>query len=239
LSLRDELREHVLKRAEDDARIAAAALIGSLSHSPGDEWSDLDFTFGVAEGASIDDVIGDWTRDLEESFGAIPLLELGRGELTYRVYFFENLFQLDLSFAPGRALQTAPAFQSLFGPHEEQPVPQPTELELFGYGALFARHALVGIARGKLWHAEHCVDCVREQALTLACLRRDLPIAFAKGFDRLPGDLLAAAAGSLVRSPEPDELRRALGAAVSVLLQASEGIGGSAERLAPQLRALV
>jgi hypothetical protein len=239
MTLRDRLREHILQRAEADPQIVAAAVIGSLSGGEGDEWSDLDFTFGVDAEAQLEKVIADWTRDLVDTFGAVPLLDLGRGELVYHVFFFEDLFQLDLSFAPGRALRTGPAFRSLFGPYDEQPAPEPEPLELFGFAALYARHAQVGIARGQLWHAEHCVDLVREQSLTLACLRRGLPIAFAKGFDRLPEDLLATAAGSLVRAPEPDELRRALGAAVSVLLLASEGLGGSAEKLEPQLRALV
>jgi hypothetical protein len=186
----------------------------------------------------LEDVIADWTQDLVDTFDAVPLLDLGRGELAYRVFFFEDLFQVDLSFASGRTLRTGPAFRPLFGQHEEQPAPEPAPLELFGFAALYARHALVGIARGQLWHAEHCVDLVREQSLTLACLRRGLPVAFAKGFDQLPEDLLAAAGRSLVRALEPDELRRALGSAVSVLLLASEGLGESAAKLEPQLRAL-
>jgi len=44
---RDSIRDYVLGRAEDDSRIVAAAAVGSLAVGPGDQWSDLDLTFGV------------------------------------------------------------------------------------------------------------------------------------------------------------------------------------------------
>src|SRR5262245_61965352 len=208
---RDRVREHVLGLADSDPRVVAAAVIGSLAQGDGDRWSDLDLTFGVAAGSSVAEVMDDWTRDLAATFAAVPLLDLARGDLVYRVFMLPDWLQVDLSFAPESARQTGPAFSVLFGAHSIELAPSPTAEDLFGWAVLYARHALVAIAREQWWHAEYCVSAVRDYALTLACLRRDLPTGYGKGFDRLPPTVLASFEGALVRSPERDELIRSLG----------------------------
>ena len=87
--------------AERDERVVAAAVIGSLALGPGDDWSDLDLTFGLADGASLQDVLVDWTRELADVFDAVRLFDLGSGELTYRVFLLPAWLQVDLSFAAG------------------------------------------------------------------------------------------------------------------------------------------
>jgi hypothetical protein len=227
----------VLRLAENDSRVVAAATIGSLAHGDGDRWSDLDLTFGVAAGSSVAVVLEDWTRELTEAFDAVPLLDLSRGDLIYRVFLFADWLQVDLSFAPGSVRQTGPAFNVLFGAHTVE-LAEPLSAEgLFGTAVLYARHVLVAVARGQWWHAEYCVSCVRDSALTLACLRRDLPTGYGKGFDRLPADVRESFEGALVRSLEPDELRRALAVSVTGLLQDSRGLP-IAETLQSQLREL-
>ncbi len=214
---RELVREHLLRRAEADPRIVAAAVIGSLAVADGDRWSDLDFTFGVAEGASVSDVMDDWTRELAERFDAVPLLDIARGELIYRVFLFADWLQVDLSFAPESVRQTGPNFRLLFGAHDRAFASPPSARELFGWAVLYARHAMVGVARRQWLYAEYCISCLRNEALTLACLHRDLPTGYGKGFDRLPADVRDSAARSLARSLERDELLRALAAAVAVL----------------------
>jgi hypothetical protein len=54
-------------------------------------------------------------------------------------------------------------------------------------------------------------------ALDLACLQRDLPVSYGRGFDALPRKLLDESA--LVRSLDRDELLRALRAAVALLVR--------------------
>ncbi len=216
---RERVREHVLGLAETDRRVVAAATIGSLAQGDGDRWSDLDLTFGVAAGSSVTEVLGDWTRELAEAFAAVPLLDLSRGDLLYRVFLLEDWLQVDLSFAPETVRQTGPAFSVLFGAHSVDLAPAPTAETLFGWAVLYARHAKVAIARGQWWHAEYCVSCVRDHALTLACLRRDLPTGYGKGFDQLPDDVREGFDGALVRSLEREVLVRALAVAVSGLLR--------------------
>jgi hypothetical protein len=234
---RDRVREHVLGIAESDPRVVAAAVIGSLAQGGGDRWSDLDLTFGVASRSSVADVLEDWSRDLAGTFAAVPLLDLARGDLVYRVFVLPDWLQVDLSFAPDSARQTGPAFSVLFGAHSIELAPSPSAEELFGWAVLYARHAFVAIARDQWWHAEYCVSAVRDYALTLACLRRDLPTGYGKGFDGLPASLLAAFEDALVRSQERDELVRSLGVAVTGLLRETEGLE-IAGALGGQLREL-
>jgi hypothetical protein len=223
VELRDRVRDHVLRRAEEDPRIVAAAAIGSLALGEGDRWSDLDFTFGVAEGASVLEVMGDWTHELAETFDAVSLLDLASGDLIYRVFLFADWLQVDLSFAPETVRQTSPRFRLLFGASETDYPPDPSGPELFAWGVLYARHAMVGIERGQWWHAEYCISCVRDHALTLACLHRGLPTGYGKGFDQLPSDVRDSSAHALVRSLDREELFRALAAAVATLLREADG----------------
>jgi len=56
---RDDLRERVLRLGEDDDRVVAGAVVGSLAIDDGDRFSDLDLTFGVADDAQVADVLDD------------------------------------------------------------------------------------------------------------------------------------------------------------------------------------
>jgi predicted nucleotidyltransferase len=219
VTTRNRVRDHVLGLAESDSRVVAAAVIGSLAKGDGDRWSDLDLTFGVAAESSVAEVLDDWTRELAEEFAAVPLLDLSRGDLVYRVFLLADWLQVDLSFAPETVRQTGPAFSVLFGAHTVEIAGPPSAEELFGWAVLYARHAVVAVARGQWWHAEYCISCVRDYALTLACLRRDLPTGYGKGFDRLPASVREGFQGALVRSLEREELQRALGAAVAGLMR--------------------
>ena len=73
------------------------------------------------------------------------------------------------------------------------------------------------IERGRRWQAEYWISGVRDQALALACHRRGLAVAHGRGFDDLPPEVLAPFEDALVRSLQPEELRRALTSAVSGL----------------------
>ena len=87
--------------AERDERVVAAAVIGSLALDGGDDWSDLDLTFGLADGVALQDVLADWTRELADGFDAVVLFDLEGPELTYRVFLLPAWLQVDLSFAAG------------------------------------------------------------------------------------------------------------------------------------------
>jgi hypothetical protein len=85
-------------------------------------------------------------------------------------------------------------------------------------GVIYGLHARACIERGRVWQAEHYVGAVRDHALSLACLRRDLPAVQARGYDDLPADTLAGFDGTRVCALEPELLRSALAVAMRALL---------------------
>jgi predicted nucleotidyltransferase len=80
---RERVQRRLVEIAESDPHIVAAALVGSLAAGQGDEWSDIDITFGVDESFAIADVIDDWSRTMSDEFNAVTLLDLTVRGTTY------------------------------------------------------------------------------------------------------------------------------------------------------------
>ena len=236
---RDRVRDRVLELAASDPRIPSAAIVGSLAQGSGDEWSDIDLTFGIAEGVPLADVLEDFTHAMAEELEAVKLLDLESGGTTYRVFLLPEWLQVDLSFTPAPDVrQGSPKFKLVFGTHKfDAPPPQPAE-DLFGWAVLYARHARVCIERRNWWQAEHHLSALRDHALALACFRRGLPTDYGRGFDQLPADVLGGFEDALVRSLDREELLRALASAVAGLLREAVEVGELAARVEPQLREL-
>jgi predicted nucleotidyltransferase len=97
---RESARRRVLSRAEADPRIVAAAVVGAEAAGRVDRWSDLDLTFGVAEGTAVDEVLDEWTRELGAQLDAVHLFDVHVGPTVYRVFLLPGILQLDLSFTP-------------------------------------------------------------------------------------------------------------------------------------------
>jgi hypothetical protein len=230
---RDALRERVLGLAEEDERVVAGALVGSLAVDGADRFSDLDLTFGIVDHVRVADVLDDWTRTLIDELDAVHLAELERGPTTYRVFLLPDALQLDLSMAPAARFRPAgPRFRLLFGEttagESEMPTPPvPGDLfistpavaeDIFGWGVIYALHARACIERGRSWQAEHYVGAVRDHALSLACLREERPTAQARGYDDLSAQTLARFDDAHVVAVEPWALRAALAASVLALM---------------------
>jgi hypothetical protein len=231
---RDALRERLLRLAEEDERVVAGALVGSLAVDRGDRFSDLDLTFGIADDIQVADVLDGWTRALIDDFDAVPLADLERGPTTYRVFLLPDALQCDLSMTPAAQFRPAgPRFRLLFGETAagdlEIPTPPvagnlflptpPVAGDIFGWGAIYALHARACIERGRVWQAEHYVGAVRDHALSLACLRQGLPPAQARGYDDLTTETLARLEDAHVVAVEPGVLRGALAASVLALMR--------------------
>jgi hypothetical protein len=230
---RDALRERVRRLAEQDERVVAGAVVGSLAVDGGDRFSDVDLTFGVADHLQVADVLDDWTRTLVDELDAVRLADLERGPTTYRVFLLPDALQLDLSMTPAARFRPAgPRFRLLFGetaadgPEVPQPdvgtlfIPTPAVAEdIFGWGVVYALHARACIERGRVWQAEHYVGAVRDHALSLACLREGLPAVQARGYDDLPVETLARLEDAHVDALEPAQLRAALATSVLALMR--------------------
>lgn len=236
---REALRERVLALAEEDSRVVAGAAVGSLALGGGDRFSDLDLTFGVADDVPVTDVLEDWTRTLGKE-GAVHLVDLERAPTIYRVFLLPDALQFDLSLTPAaRFAPAGPRWRTLFGEiaeeHTRRPTP-PSAEDLFGWGVIYGLHARTCIDRGRLWQAEHYTGAVRDHALSLACLRRELPAVQARGYDDLPAEALAEFGGTHVGTLEPQQLHSALSAGIRALLREAKeanlaGADAVAERL--------
>jgi hypothetical protein len=220
---RDRIHKQILAWASDDARVVAGAVVGSLAHQPGDRFSDVDLTFGVRNDCPISDVLEDWSRRLIADFDAVRLFDLPAGGALYRVFLLPGCLQLDLSFAPASTFGAmGPQFRLLFGAAVDKPFPPPPDLrQLFGYGVHHVVRARVCIERTRYWQAEYWISGVRDQALTMACVRLGVPSDYGRGFDTLPDAIRTAAVGALVHSTDSTNLLQALKQATDLLL--SEG----------------
>jgi hypothetical protein len=234
---RERMRERVLELASADPRVVAGAVVGAQAFGPGDRWSDLDLTFGIAAGVPVEDVLADFTRAMEAEFDAVPLFDLPRGQAIYRVFLAPGLLQVDLSFAPASEFgPRGPKFALLFGEAvEAPPIEEPRAEELFGLAVHHAMRARICIERGQLWQAEFWISALRAHALELARLRRGLEAAWGRDLDRLPPEVLAEFEGALVRRIAADELLRALAVATEGLLREGSEVGIAA-RVEPRLR---
>jgi hypothetical protein len=237
---RDHVRDRVLELASADRRIVAGAAVGALAAGGGDRWSDLDLTFGVSDGVPVAEVLDDWTRTLVGELDAAHLFDLPAESTIYRVFLLPGCLQVDLSFTPASEFGARGSrFALLFGSAVERAhVPQPSAHHLFGMGVHHAVRARFCIERGRLWQAEYWISGLRDEALTLACLRRGLDTSYARGFDQLPAEVLEQAAGALVQRVEREDLLRALGNAVTGLLDESAEVPDLAAKVEPELRRL-
>lgn len=206
----------MLALAQEDDRVVAGKIVGSLAAGGGDRFSDLDLTFAVADGVPIGDVLEAWSKVVESELEGMQLFDLPAGASIYRVFLLPGCLQLDLSFTPSSQYD-AP-----------RPGP-PNARELHGYGAHHALRARFSIERGRLWLAEYWVSAVRDYALSLAALRHGLPTRFGRGFDDLPADVLAPYEDAIVRSLDRAELLRALRVAVEGLLREGGNVPGLRE----------
>jgi len=237
---RDRVRGRVLEMASNDLRVVAGAVLGSLAHDEGDRWSDLDLMFAVANDVPVTQVLEAWTRTLAGEFGAVRLFDLPSGQIIYRVFLLPDCLELDLSFTPASEFGPGgPKFRLLFGEAVERADEPPTAAdELFGYAVHHTLHARSAIERGRYWQAEYWISAIRDHALALACRRRGLDGWYGRDFDRLPSEVVDSAHDALVRSLERNELLRALGSAVAILLSESAEARELAERVEGQLREL-
>jgi predicted nucleotidyltransferase len=227
---REALRDSLVAAAQADADVAAAALVGSGATGSEDEWSDIDLVLRVAAERQPAEVAARWTDAMYGTHGAAHHLDVVADGVLYRVFLLAGSLQVDVSFWPyERFRETQQGFQLLFGdtnPPAHLPSPEPEHL--IGMAWLHALHARSAIARGRRWQAVSMLDGVREQLVSLACLRHGLNPHQGRGVDGLPAAELDALARVRASAIGAAELRAAHDAAV-------RAIGEEAARHDPDL----
>jgi hypothetical protein len=175
---------------------------------------------GVADPVALDAVVADWTGYLYGQLGALHHFDLKVPTAVYRAFLLPSCLEVDLGFTPADRFGPAgPHFRAVFGEAAHtSPAPLPDPGQLIGLGWHHVLHARSCIERAKPWQAEYWISGVRDQTLALACLRLGQPAHYAKGADALPAAVTGGLEDALVRSLEPEELRRALRVAATRLL---------------------
>ena len=225
------MRSKILERASRDPRITSAAITGSGSSDSEDQWSDIDLAFALADGVELRTALSDWTAYMYEDLSAIHHLDVPSGAWLYRVFLLPGTLQVDLAFVPATEFRPlASTFKLVFGTaHEPRHFPPPSVESLIGLGWLYALHARSCIARARLWQAEYMVNGLRNQALALACISRDLPAVHGRGIDQLPEEVTAKFENGLVQRLDTAELARAFRVVVDGFIaevrRADEGLG--------------
>lgn len=236
---RDHVRDRVLELARSDPRIVAGALTGSTAVGAGDEWSDIDLAFGIADGIAPDAVLDDWIEAFAREFGALAHFDLRAGPSFYRVFLLPTGLEIDVAVTPHQEFGArGPRFRALFGATRQvEATPTPDARYLIGLGWHHILHAHSCIKRGKPWQAEYWISGIRDHALALACLRLGEEAVYGRGVDRLPIAVTGPLTDALVRSLDESELRRALAAATTCLLSELHARDAAlCARLTPLLR---
>ena len=229
---REALRDRLIAAARADARITAAAVVGSGANDGEDAWSDIDLALRLADGLEPDDVAAEWTARIYESAGAVDHLDVWSDSTLFRVFLLSSSLQVDLSFWTADTFAASGAsFRLLFGEsNEPRPASSSAPEALIGMGWLYALHARSSIARGRALQALHMLNSVRDQIITLACLRHELPAHQGRGVDDLPAGLRQSLAETLVRELDGRELRRAFAASVGALLDEAQQVDPDREQ---------
>lgn len=219
-SERRDLRDQLVAAARSDQRIDAAALVGSAARDSEDQWSDIDLALRLAPGLAPKEVAAQWTARLYEIHGAIAHLDIWSGSALYRVFLLASSLQIDLSFWPSDAFaESGGPFRLLFGQANE-PANSPARSAdaLIGMGWLYALHARASIARGRKLQALYMINGIRDQVISLACLRHGLPPDQGRGVDDLPENIKQELTDTVPRALDSAELNRSFAGATHALL---------------------
>jgi hypothetical protein len=206
---RERVRARLLELAEADPDVVGAAITGSYAVDGGDEWSDIDLSFGIR--GELAPVLEQWTEVLYREFAAVHHWDLPSGSTIYRVFLLPEWLQVDISFTPTADWgPRGPNWRTVFGETVDTPTPQPSRDEFVGWAWVLARHARACLDRKKPWQALWCINSVRDNVLALASLRLGHPARYARGADLLPPEVIEPVRHTLVRSLDYAELHRAL-----------------------------
>ncbi|RSM74060.1 hypothetical protein DL991_30775 [Amycolatopsis sp. WAC 01375] len=236
---RTRVRDELIAAARRDVDIVGAALVGSTARGTEDRWSDLDLVLQLTDDVDEPAVVARWTRSLDDRFGVADTLDvISREGVRYRVFLLDSSLQVDLSFWPRDQFRaTEDGFRLVFGQANEPTSSSgPSSAQAIGMAWLYAIHARSAIARGRSWQAVMMLDELRDQIITLLCLRYGLNPWHGREVDRLPAHALEALSAGRATSVGSTELERSRQVLVRHYLTVVEH--HDAERAAALRRAL-
>ena len=218
---REQIRAKLVLAAQQDRRIVGAAHLGSAALGRQDAWSDIDLALCLAPGSEIDRVIADWTSRLYSHHDAITHYDVRHGNTLYRVFLLRNTLQTDISFWRTEEFRAiGPKFKLIFGTaNAPRPAPTPSSSDLIGMGWLYALHVRSAIERKEFLKAEYMLSGMRNQVLSLLCLRYGVSALQGRGLDFLPEEIKQSVIGCYPSSLAAADLRRAFRATTVAFIQ--------------------
>ena len=238
---REQIRAELVSAAQQDRHIAGAAHLGSAALGREDSWSDIDLALCLGPDSESERVVADWTSRVYRDHNAVTHYDVRHGGTLYRVFLLRNCLQVDISFWQATEFRAiGPKFKLIFGTaNPPSPAPNPSTSDLIGMSWLYALHVRSAIERLELLKAEYMLSGMRNQMLSLVCLRYGVTALQGRGLDHLPDDVKQSVAGCYPLSLRADEVRRAFRATTVALI---EEIGQTdkqlSERLNPTLQEL-
>src|SRR5438876_10685220 len=94
---REFVRHYVLEMARADRRVTGGAVTGSMAFGSGDEWSDIDVAFGIADGVALEAVLDEWTQGLDREFRVVDYFDLRFGSSIYRVFLLPGGLEAEVA----------------------------------------------------------------------------------------------------------------------------------------------
>lgn len=95
---RESLGARLARFAEADARVSAAAMLGSAARGEQDQWSDIDLALRLVPGAEPEVVADVWALHVTETEQVVDQLDVRASGALYRVLLLASSLQVDLSF---------------------------------------------------------------------------------------------------------------------------------------------
>ncbi len=246
---RDATLAWVLHRGEEDLRLEAGVVTGSMGSGTADRWSDIDVAFVVDDSESSDLVATDWVAGLSRELAVAHHYATAFGPTLVRGFLLDNGLEVDLSFTPsadfavwapvrvsfdrtGRATRAAESAQPW--------TPTPAWSDQAGYAWHDVVHACVAVNRHKPWRALFYLQRVRNRTLTLASERHGHDASEFVHVDALPAAERDPLLATLVDRLEPETLLGAIDAATRAFLdELARGEPTLAARLKQPLMAVV
>ena len=218
---RDKIREELVSAAQQDRHIVGAAHLGSAALGREDAWSDIDLALCMAPDSETERVVADWTSFLYRDRNAVTHYDVRHGGTLYRVFLLRNCLQIDISFWRATEFRAiGPKFKLIFGvANEPSPAPSPSTSDLIGMSWLYALHVRSAIERRELLKAEYMLSGMRNQMLSLVCLRYGVSALQGRGLDYLPQDVKHSFVACFPSSLRAGDLRHAFTATTVALLE--------------------
>jgi predicted nucleotidyltransferase len=221
---RQTILDQLIDLFQTDSRIASVLIVGSGAFGFTDDYSDIDLA--VVAYDELDAVYADWWSRLNEAFSVLSYF---RAPARYLYgLLLTGFLEVDLGFNSlttliarrghwkivfDRSAQVESIMQASWA-NRHAPDMEETYTHLVTSIWHYIMHVTVAIQRGQVWRAYSDLGDIREQTVRLAGLRYDLDTKRFREVDRLPVDLLGSLQATLPASLQPDELQRALRAAV-------------------------